>query len=56
MPRKQTHSAMAAFSNFNLPCSYVIDRDGHVRLAWMGYGQPGHAGQICYASPTTMSG
>jgi cytochrome c biogenesis protein CcmG, thiol:disulfide interchange protein DsbE len=29
-------SAMAAFKNYNLPSSYVVDREGQVRLAWMG--------------------
>lgn len=29
-------SAMAAFQNYSLPSSYVIDREGQVRLAWLG--------------------
>jgi len=28
--------ALEAFRNFSLPSSYVIDRDGVVRLAWSG--------------------
>jgi len=28
--------ALQAFQNFNLPSSYVIDRDGTVRLSWTG--------------------
>jgi peroxiredoxin len=28
--------ALDAFQNLNLPSSYVIDRDGTVRLAWVG--------------------
>lgn len=28
--------AVEAFDNYNLPSSYVIDRDGIVRLAWVG--------------------
>jgi peroxiredoxin len=28
--------ALYAFQNQNLPSSYVIDRDGNVRLAWVG--------------------
>jgi len=31
-----TQSAMAAFQNYSLPSSYVIDREGQVRLVWMG--------------------
>jgi cytochrome c biogenesis protein CcmG/thiol:disulfide interchange protein DsbE len=31
-----TQSAMAAFQNYSLPSSYVVDREGQVRLAWMG--------------------
>jgi len=31
-----TQSAMSAFQNYNLPSSYVIDREGQVRLVWMG--------------------
>lgn len=27
---------LEAFKNYNLPSSYVIDRDGVVRLAWSG--------------------
>ncbi len=28
--------ALTAFRNYSLPSSYIIDRDGIVRLAWMG--------------------
>jgi peroxiredoxin len=28
--------ALAAFRNLSLPSSYVIDRQGQVRLAWVG--------------------
>jgi peroxiredoxin len=31
-----TQSAKAAFKNYSLPSTYVIDREGQVRLAWMG--------------------
>jgi peroxiredoxin len=31
-----TQSAMAAFKNYSLPSSYVVDREGQVRLVWMG--------------------
>jgi len=31
-----TQSAMAAFQNYSLPSSYVIDREGQVRLVWLG--------------------
>jgi peroxiredoxin len=30
------NSALAAFHNWSIPSSYVIDRDGNVRLAWAG--------------------
>lgn len=30
------NKALAAFNNQNLPSSYVIDRDGVVKLAWVG--------------------
>ncbi len=29
-------AALEAFANFNLPSSYVIDRDGNVRMSWTG--------------------
>ena len=28
--------ALEAFANFNLPSSYVVDRDGNVRMFWTG--------------------
>ena len=31
-----TQSAMAAFQNYSLPSSYVVDREGQGRLVWMG--------------------
>lgn len=31
-----TNAAMSAFRNGSLPSSYVIDRKGNVRLAWVG--------------------
>jgi peroxiredoxin len=31
-----TQAALAAFRNNSLPSSYVIDREGQVRLAWTG--------------------
>jgi len=29
-------AALEAFQNFNLPSTYIIDRDGIVRMAWTG--------------------
>jgi peroxiredoxin len=29
-------TALEAFANFSLPSSYVIDRDGNVRMSWTG--------------------
>ncbi|HET7142824.1 MAG TPA: TlpA disulfide reductase family protein [Anaerolineales bacterium] len=31
-----TNAAMSAFHNGSLPSSYVIDRKGNIRLAWVG--------------------
>jgi thiol-disulfide isomerase/thioredoxin len=31
-----TNQALQAFRNYGLPNSYVIDRDGYVRLVWTG--------------------
>ena len=31
-----TGEALEAFANFNLPSSYVIDRDGVIRMYWTG--------------------
>jgi peroxiredoxin len=29
-------TALDAFGNFSLPSSYVIDREGNVRMSWTG--------------------